>query len=196
MTDDQLKDRLAASNPSPPTKPVDPIQSDRAQALMEDIMSTTITREPRQVPRKRPRLLALAAAAASFAVVAGALLFGGLAASSEPLQLTASPGDPMAMCMVFDVETLRGMSPAFGGTVTEVNGTVATLGVDRWYAGGDAETVEISFTPGMEALIGTPTFEVGQQYLVTATDGVVNGCGYSGLATPEFQAAFADAFGA
>jgi hypothetical protein len=25
---------------------------------------------------------------------------------------------------------------------------------------------------------------------------VVNGCGYSGLATPDYEAAFADAFGA
>ena len=196
MTDDQLKDRLAASNPSPPTKPVDPIQSDRARALMEDIMSTTITKEPRQETRKRPRLFALAAAAASFALVAGALVFGSLVASSEPLQLTANPADTTAMCMVFDVETLRAMSPSFGGTVTKVDGTVATIKVDRWYAGGDAESVEISFIPGMEALIGTPTFEVGQQYLITATDGVVNGCGYSGLATPEYQAAFAEAFGA
>jgi hypothetical protein len=140
--------------------------------------------------------MALAAAAASLVAVAALTLFGGLAASSEPLQLTASGGDPIAMCMVFDVETLRAMSPAFGGTVTEVNGNVATIEVTRWYAGGDADTVEIQFTPGMESLIGTPNFEVGQAYLITATDGVVNGCGYSGLATPEFQAAFAEAFGA
>lgn len=196
MTDGELRDRLAAFNPSPPTKPVNPIHSDRARALMEDIMSTTITRKPRWATAKRPRFLALAATAASLAVVASALLFGGLAASSEPLQLTANPADSFASCLAFDVETLRGMSPAFGGTVTEVNGNVATLKVDRWYVGGDAETAEIQFTPGLEALIGTPTLEVGQSYLITASDGVVNGCGYSGLATPEYQAAFAEAFGA
>jgi hypothetical protein len=195
MTNGELRDRLAASNPSPPNQPVDPIGSDRARALMEDIMSTTITKEP-QVKPKRPRFLALAAAAASLAVVSALALFGGLAASSEPLQLTATPGDPMAMCLAFDVATLRGMSPAFGGTVTAVTGDVATLEVNRWYAGGDAETVQIQFTPGMEALIGTPSFEVGQQYLITATDGVVNSCGYSGLATPEYEAAWAEAFGA
>jgi len=194
MNDGELRHRLAASNPSPPMKPVDPVGSDRARALMEDIMSTTITRQPRVEP-KRPRFLALAAAAASFAVVAAALLFGGLAASSEPLQLTAEPAGLTAMCLPFEGETLSGMSPAFGGTVTAVNGGTAVIAVDRWYAGGDSENVEIQFTPGLEALIGTPDFEVGEQYLITATDGVVNGCGYSGLATPEYQAAFAAAFG-
>jgi hypothetical protein len=88
------------------------------------------------------------------------------------------------------------MSPAFGGTVVELTDSVATIEVDRWYTGGDAEIVDIQYTPGFEALIGTPTLEVGQQYLITATDGVVNGCGYSGLATADYEAAFAAAFGA
>jgi len=47
---------------------------------------------------------------------------------------------------------------------------------------------------GMEALIGGVTFEPGQQYLITATDGVVNYCGFSGPATPELQALFDQAF--
>jgi hypothetical protein len=32
--------------------------------------------------------------------------------------------------------------------------------------------------------------------LITATDGVVNGCGYSGLASADYEAAFEQAFGA
>ena len=47
---------------------------------------------------------------------------------------------------------------------------------------------------GLEALIGGVTFEPGQQYLITATDGVVNYCGFSGPATPELQALFDQAF--
>jgi len=88
------------------------------------------------------------------------------------------------------------MTPAFGGTVVELTDSVAILEVDRWFTGGDAEIVEIEYTPGFEALIGTPTLEVGQRYMITASDGVVNGCGYSGLATPEYEAAFEQAFGA
>lgn len=193
MNDDDLRNRLAKSNPIPPSEPVDPITSDRARALMEDIMSIA-TKEPRVEQRRFGRLSAVAAALV--VVVGGAALVQSLGTSGDPLVLTGGSGDPTASCLVFDVETLGDMSPAFGGTVVELTESVATLEVDRWFTGGDAETVEIQFTPGFEALIGTPTLEVGQRYLITATDGVVNGCGYSGIATADYEAAFEQAFGA
>jgi hypothetical protein len=193
MNDDDLRARLAASNPSPPSDPVDPITSYRARALMEDIMSTT-TSEPR-TPQRSTRILS-AVAAALVLVIGGAAVIGNLGSSGEPLVLTGNAGDPTAMCLVFDPATLAEMSPAFAGTVVELTDSVATLEVDRWFTGGDADTVEINYTPGFEALIGTPTLELGQRYLITATDGVVNGCGYSGLATPDYEAAFEQAFGA
>jgi hypothetical protein len=195
MTDDDLRSRLAASNPTPPSQPVDPITSDRARNLMEDIMSTSSTTQP---PAQRSRLGVLTAAAAALVVViGGTALLGGLGTSDEvPLALTAGAGDPTAMCLVFDVATLAEMSPAFAGTVVELTDTVATLEVDRWFTDGDAGVVEIEYMPGFEALIGTPSLEVGQRYLITASDGVVNGCGYSGLATPEYEASFEEAFGA
>jgi hypothetical protein len=55
--------------------------------------------------------------------------------------------------------------------------------------------VVLETTPGMEALIGGIAFDVGQLYLITAADGTVNFCGYSGVATPEMTAAFDEAFG-
>lgn len=193
MTDDDLKNRLAAANPAPPSEPVDPITSDGARALMEDIMSTETSRPP--VERRRLRLIG-AVAAALVVVIGGASLIGSLGSDAPPLVLTADGGDSMAICMQFDASTLADMSPAFAGTVVELTDSTATLEVDRWFSGGEAETVEIQYTPGFEALIGTPTLEVGQRYLITATDGVVNGCGYSGPATPEYEAAFEEAFGA
>lgn len=193
MTDDDLRNRLAASNPTPPSEPVDPITSGRARALMENIMTTT-TSKPRIQPR-RYRLVG-AVAAALVVVIGGAALLGGPGTSGEPLVLAGPAGDLTAICLPFDVATLGEASPAFGGTVVEVTDSVATIEVDRWFAGGDAEIVQIEYTPGFEALIGTPTLEVGQRYLITASEGVVNGCGYSGLATPEYEAAFEQAFGA
>lgn len=190
MTDDELRQRLAAS--APPSDPVDPVTSDRARALMEDIMSTTVT-QPR--PDTRRYRLVGAVAAALVAVVGGWAIFSG-APTGEPVVLNANGGDAMASCLAFDTATLADFSPAFGGTVTDLTDSTATLEVDRWYAGGDAEVVEINYTPGFEALIGTPALEVGQRYLITATDGVVNGCGYSGLATPEYEAQWDEAFGA
>lgn len=129
-------------------------------------------------------------------VIGGAALFSGLNTSGDPLVLTADGSNSTASCLQFDVATLAGMSPAFGGTVIELTDSVATLEVDRWFTGGEAEIVEIEYTPGFEALIGTPSLEVGQRYLITATDGVVNGCGFSGPATAEYEAAFEGAFGA
>lgn len=190
MTDDELRQRMAAANPVPPSQPVDPITSGRARAQMEDIMSTTQT--PTQ---PRSYRLAGAVAAALVVVVGGATMLGSLGAP-EPLVLTANGGDAMAICAPFDPATLPDMGPAFAGTVVELTDSEATLEVDRWFSDGEAEVVEIAYTPGFEALIGTPTLEVGQRYLITATDGVVNGCGYSGPATPEYEATFERAFGA
>jgi hypothetical protein len=191
MTDDDLRDRLAAANPTPPSDPVDPIESDRARALMEDIMSTGTT--PTRAEPRFARILT-AAAAALVVVIGGTTLVGGFGPSGDPLILTADGSDSMAMCLEFDVATLAEMGPAFAGTVVELTDSVATLEVDRWFTEGDAEIVEIAYTPGFEALIGTPALEVGQRYLITATEGVVNGCGYSGLATPEYEAVFEQAF--
>lgn len=193
MTDDDLRNRLASSNPTPPSQPVDPITSDRARALMEDIMSTE-TIQPQMV-QKRPRLIGAVAALLTL-VVAGGAIFGLGSDDPAPLVLSANGSDALASCLPFDVAILEGMSPAFGGTVVELTDSVATLEVDRWFTGGDAEVVEINYTPSFEALIGTPSLEVGQRYLITATDGVVNGCGYSGVATAEYEAAFEQAFGA
>ncbi|HKX74028.1 MAG TPA: hypothetical protein VJR05_01425 [Acidimicrobiia bacterium] len=191
MDDDELRKLMAAADPASPSRGKDPFDPERARALMEEIMATQVD----QPVNTRPRVRTLTAVAAALAMVVGAAaVFGSLGASGDPLVLTSGASDPTASCLPFDVETLADMSPAFAGTVIELTDSVATLEVDRWYAGEEAEVVEIQYTPGFEALIGTPTLEVGQRYLITAANGVVNGCGYSGLATPEFEAAFEQAF--
>lgn len=42
---------------------------------------------------------------------------------------------------------------------------------------------------------GEPQFEVGSSYLITAAQGTVNFCGYSGTSTPDLVAAFDTDFG-
>lgn len=157
-------------------------------------MSTTLTQSGTR-PRRTRLTLAVAVAAALLVVSGGVALFAGLGTSQPSMVLRANGSDSMAMCIRFDPSILADMSPAFAGTVTDLTDSRVTLEVDHWYTGGDTDTVEINYTPGFEALIGTPTFEVGQQYLITASDGVVNGCGYSGPATPDLEAAFQQAFG-
>lgn len=195
MSDDHLRDRLSASNPISPSHPVDPATSDRARALMEDVMSSP-TIEHRAVERRRRNLITAVAAALIVVVgVGGLLATRSPSTGSTPLVLTAEGSTAMASCLPFDVQILADMSPAFAGTVTELTDSTATLRVDRWFTGADTDTVEIQYTPGFEALIGTPQLEVGQSYLITATNGVVNGCGYSGLMTPDLETAFEKAFG-
>lgn len=192
MTDDELRQRLAAANPTPPSESVDPITSDRARTQMETIMSTTA---PAPAAPRNYRLLG-AIAVVLVTVIGGIGWLGGTGTSNGPLVLTADGSDALASCLPFEVATLAGMAPAFAGTVVELTDSVATLEVDRWFTDGNAEVAEISYTPGFEALIGTPALETGQRYLITATDGVVNGCGYSGIATPEYEAQWEQAFGA
>ncbi len=126
------------------------------------------------------------------ALIGAALLASPVLAA--PLELSLGADDAMASCLPLDAATLATMSPAFAATATAVEGEIVTLDVDRWFAGGDAATVELQAQPGLEALIAGFTFEVGQEYLITAAEGTVNFCGYSGPATPELTAVFDQAF--
>ena len=145
-------------------------------------------------------LVGIAAAAALVLAVGGviALTGGGTdpVASGPPLELTAGGEDLTAMCIVFSVEELAKAPLAFEGTVTTVEGDTVTLDVDHWFKGGDAGQVILNAPQGMEALIAGIPFEVGGQYLITAYDGNVNYCGFSGPSTPELRAAYEQAFGA
>jgi len=114
--------------------------------------------------------------------------------AGPPLDLALGANDALASCLPLDVAILADMTPAFAATATSVDGETVTLDVDRWYTGGDAESVVLHAPAGMQALIDGFDVEVGGQYLITATDGTVNYCGYSGPATPELTAAYDAAF--
>ena len=206
---DELRDRLRRLDPLPPEVSTDPVTSPNARALLEDIMSTPVTEStaadasaadlsPR---RSSTRWWALGAAAAAIAIVAaGAFVVAGdgddseQIASNPPLELALAPQDAMAMCLAFDTAILADAPIAFEGTVSAVDGDVVTLDVDRWFTGGEAAQVTLNAPQGMEALIDGIAFEVGGQYLISATDGAVNYCGYSSVSTPEMRAAFEQAF--
>ena len=218
-TPDELRDRIARIDPARDV-PTEPITGARARTLLEDIMKTPIhldadgrsnsdggTTPPSDVGparSKSPRRWWLGAGAAAAVValaVAGAAIggvFDGSSApdtASPPLRLSAGEGqDPMAMCVQLTPEVVADVPVAFAGTATAVDGEIVTLDVTKWYVGGDATTVELTAPNGLEALIGGIDFEVGQQYLVSAYDGVVNYCGFSGPATPELQSIYDAAF--
>lgn len=148
---------------------------------------------------RRPALLLSAAAVALLALAALLLLSGGSGSpdtARQRLQLALPDSGIAASCAPFSVDLLRDMSPAFAGTVRSVGTDEVVLDVDRWYAGPGGEQVALQLpSANSSAALDGVDFRQGERYLVTAAAGTVNGCGYSGPATPELQSAFDEAFG-
>lgn len=182
--------------------PTEPPTTPSSIRRMERVMSTTTQQAPAQVPAPAPKRWVPAIAA--FAIVAlavGAFLYSGAndtaPVAGPPLQLALGEENALASCAIFDAAILRDVPLAFEGTVTAVDGANGTLTVDHWYKGGDA--AEVVLTGGSEemvSLIGAFPLEVGSSYLITASAGSVNFCGYSGPATPQLRGFFDEAFGA
>lgn len=194
---DELRNRLRRLDPMHPGVPTTSGTEPSSPERWESIMRTT---EIESTSASSPRwYMAGIAAAVALVAVVGAVLIGGgesdpAVVAGPPLELSLGGGEAMASCLAFDVEILATMPLAFEGTATAVDGETITLSVDRWFRGGDAAEVQLFAPAGMEALIGGIPFEMGESYLVTAADGTVNYCGYTGVATPELRAAFEQAF--
>lgn len=116
------------------------------------------------------------------------------------LTVPGSNGTVNPSCVQFDVNFLREMPVALAGTVTSVSDARVTLNANRWYHGSEdqqlARVVTLAVPGGQTsvALDGVDSTE-GQKYLLAATDGTVNGCGFSGPAHPQLEAAYDQAFG-
>jgi hypothetical protein len=215
-SEQELRDRLAAIDPQRVGSPERSALSEEAMAarVEEAVMSTTRT-DAEEAPTldergpgwRRPWLAAAAAAVVLAGVGVAVLVTGG--DDDRPGTVTAGPGQTLELalpdpalsmsCLMFDVSVLADMSPAFAATATAVTEEQVVLEVEKWYAGTpaqrDAELVTLARpNPATSAALDGVAFEQGETYLVTAADGVVNGCGFSGPATPELRAAFEEAF--
>jgi hypothetical protein len=204
VTDDgDLRAHLARLDPARRPEVADLVDATTAQQIRERAMQTTdvpTAETPAERPRWRRPALALGAAASVAAIaVAAALASGGNTASkASTLALNAPDGGAISSCIAFDVAILREAPVAFAGTATDVGADTATLDVDHWYKGGSADQVTISnptAAPGMAVSLDGVDFAAGERYLITATDGTVNLCGFSGPATAEMEQAYGEAFG-
>jgi hypothetical protein len=206
MTDDQLRAALSRRDPAA-GRPAD-AASGNARALWEQIMTTPVDERPATtVPARPRRRLIFALAAAAVAVLAGvgtAITLSSRTpdryAPAQSMQavvmdLTMPATAAGAGCWPFDVATLRRAPVAFQGTALDVADTSVVLRVDRWFRGGPDGVTEVRVSrPGADESEGV-AFTAGRTYLVSAQDGAVNVCGYTGELTPEFLAYYHQAFG-
>ena len=211
--DTELRARLARLDPAGPGTAVEPVDGPRVASELERVMQTDLTTEDLTRPdaparSRRPWLMGAAAAAVAAVAVTAAFLVGGgddggsATVPDKPkttLALNApagAGGATLQSCVMFDVNFLREMPVAFGGTVTDVQPDKVTVDVDHWYKGGTADVVTVAVQDGSTVALDGVEFTKGQKYLITATDGNVNTCGFSGPATPELTKSFEEAFGA
>ena len=192
MDDKDLRDRLRALDPMHPGVAMRSVTDETSRRQLEDIVDGTY--EGNSSSGKTVWYAVAAAAVVALAVGAALILGGGGSAVEEPFRLELAQGDPMAMCLAISAEELAKVPVAFEGTVTSVEGDDVTLDVTEWFVGGDAAQVALTAPQGFEALIGGIAFEEGGTYLISATEGVVNYCGFSDVASPELRALFEEAF--
>ncbi|WP_019876729.1 hypothetical protein [Sporichthya polymorpha] len=203
--DRRLRALLTGLDPMSARVPVDPHTSPRARQQLEQIMSQNTEFETPVAQRAGRGKTWLAAAAAVAAIAVGTTVAvtsnGGedgeqVVAAPTVMELQGNPSDPlMSMCLAFDVQQLAKAPVAFGGTVTEIGNEKVTLDVDRWYKGGNADVVTVKTPEGMPtAALDGVNWEKGQRYLISANDGMVDGCGYSGPASADFEKQFEKAF--
>jgi hypothetical protein len=223
VNDDELQQRLRAIDPASALPPADPDGVARLlEDTMNADLTDTSTDGPGQQQetrasgtRNRSALTWLVAAAAVLIAGVGVVSLLGNDpepadvpsaspstsrsedASSPPATLTELGAPPPATgrCMAPTAEALSTAQVAFSGTVTAVAADVVTIAPDRFYTGEPTDTVEVRAAPElMTALVGAVQFEEGERYLVSATDGQVTVCGFSGPASPDLEALYVEAF--
>lgn len=188
MNDDELLHRMQAADPA------------RGASMPDLAASMMIT--PSQPPRRRRRLAAVSAATVVVSAVGigtYALYGNESATSGDQTSVTLVLGPTttsMASCIPFSVDVLQEMPLAFSGTATKAadNGETVTLTVDRWYRGGGADVVVLHHVDPKAVSLDALEFSVGDRYLITATGGTVNSCGYSGPWSAPMAASFDEAF--
>lgn len=190
----RLLQRMQAADPARTLHPADSWTPD----LLEAAMSTT----PMELKSRPRRWAPVIAAAASVAVLGGAAyaVLGGSDPADSPgstvttLAMPVGSGTSMNSCLPFDVQYLRDMPVALSGTATKIDDDGVTLDVDRWYTGGNADVVRLANYDVNTVSLDGFSFEPGSRYLITAAEGTVNLCGFSGPWTQDLADAYDEAF--
>jgi|GEM_PF-1047226 len=216
--DDALRARLAAVDPAASLSAADPAGVAR---LLEDTMSQTPeTRSDHLHHRSR---LTWMIAAAAVAVIVGGVAFaigtgddnGPALAGDAPTVIdpSASLSSPAGEESVTDLtitangtsgrcltpeaapQVVSSQSLVVDATVESISAGVVTLAPTRFYTGEETDLVTVSEPSGdLQLLLAGVEFEEGGRYLVSATDGQVTLCGFSGPYSERLAAVYDDAF--
>ena len=160
----------------------------RIRARVQENLMTETQSGRGGMPTVRPVRLAIGVAGVLAAAVLAVAAFGPRAPLAPPQPsggdggVGGGGGGGTAMCIRYDLEILAQAEYAFDGTVTAIDGDKVTFAVGQWFRGSGDPTVtltEVGLGSGAvfsEPLVG---FEVGGRYLVSGSDGIVTGCGFS-----------------
>jgi hypothetical protein len=220
MTDDDqlLRDQLRALDPAASLPAAEPA---RVARLLEETRSDERdsdlpeTRATGVHERSRLTWLVAAAAVLLIAGVVGAFVLlergtdevpaagpgasadagGASAGAATATTLSVPPNAGAGRCAVPSAEILARQSLAFDGVVTEIADGLITLTPSIFYAGDPTDVVRVEAPPEvLQQLLLAVEFEVGSRYLVSASQGRVSVCGYSGPWSPDLEQLFVEAF--
>jgi hypothetical protein len=99
-----------------------------------------------------------------------------------------------AMCMALSPELIRQGELAFRADVTGIDAGIVTLQVTERFQGDVGDLVQVEQGDGVP-IDGAPiVFENGATYLISSDGETIGGCSGSGVASPELEALFDEAF--
>jgi hypothetical protein len=179
-------DELRAANPLSD----DQLPADSRDRLWSRIQEARMTDNLPQTDSGHTRFARWTIAASGVAVAAvaiAALTIGGTAAPPQTGNegTGGGGGGGVMMCLAFTIEDLQARDFAFDGTVTAVNGNLATFTVNDGFWGaedGTSVTLQADLMTGepqQVALEGGPLLTVGERYLVSGDDDIAWSCGYT-----------------
>jgi hypothetical protein len=213
--DDALRARLAAADPAASLSAADPAGVAR---LLEDIMSQTPETRCDHL-RHRSRLTWAIAAAVAVVIVGGIAFALGNDGDDGPAVAATDVSPSAPVTTPTEEESVTELSLAANGTsgrcltpeaapqvvssqslvvdatVESISAGVVTLAPTRFYTGEETDIVTVSEPSGdLQLLLAGVEFEEGERYLVSATDGQVTLCGFSGPYSERLAAVYDDAF--
>lgn len=194
--DHRLREQLRHIDPARELAPYPPTWlSHRMEQIMTD--STGTTDSTIAAPARKRNLWMAAAAAAALAVGAAVVIPLGLAGAptTEVLALPSDGGTTIGSCLPVTPEGLSSQEKAFAANAIAVDGDTVTLEVTERFAGDVADRVEVTQLDAIDSDFSSVSFALGESYLVAAGDGMVRGCGLSGVDDPELRAVYDSAFG-